>query len=149
MSTTTIDGAQGPFAVGASFAPARVDLSGDVQRRVAERLGELIALATGWDGEDAKPIDRTALSAAAAVIAQLTSAGLPEPELFPVPDGGVQVEWRAGPVEIELEFEPDARGFVFVCDDDQVGQTIDGELPRDLSRFALAVARLHAHAWHD
>jgi len=70
----------------------------------------------------------------------------PGPELFPVPDGGVQIEWSAGPVEIELEIEPDQRGAILVCDDEQSGQRIDGELPADASRFRLALARLIAHS---
>lgn len=72
-------------------------------------------------------------------------AGLPEPELFPVSDGGIQIEWRAGPVELELEVEPGARAVAFVCDDEQAAQQLDGQLPRDESRFALALARLNAY----
>lgn len=145
MSTGTLDQAQGQFAPGASFAPIGVDLSGQAQHRIAERLAQLTSLVAGWDGADAQAIDRAAVTTAATVLAQVTPAGLPEPELFPVPDGGIQIEWRAGPVEIELEIEPHGQAAVFVCDDEQAGQKIDGELPADLSRFALALARLNAY----
>ena len=146
MTTATIEQSNGGFAPGATLLPADRDLSGAVQERVDHRLERLLALGSGWDGADARRLDPDALTTAARVIAAGISAGLPEPELFPVPDGGVQVEWRAGPVELELEIEPGQEAVVFVCDDEQTGQQIDGELPRDGSRLALAFARLAAYA---
>jgi hypothetical protein len=146
MTTATIEQTDGGFAPGATLLPADRDLSGAVEHRIAHRLERLLELGSGWDGEDAERLDPDALVTAARVIAQAISAGLPEPELFPVPDGGVQIEWAAGPVELELEIEPGQRGVVFVCDDEQTGQQIDGELPRDRSRLALAFARLAAYA---
>lgn len=109
-------------------------------------IDELRKLRSGWDGSDARPVDGAALAAAKAVVDRTGSTGLPEPELFPVPDGGVQIEWRAGPVEIELEIESGGRRIAFVCDDEQAGQQIDGVLPADRSRLALAFSRLSSHA---
>ena len=146
MTTATIEHSNGGFAPGATVLPADRDLSGAVERRIADRLERLLELGSGWDGADAQRPDPDALVTAARVIAQGISAGLPEPELFAVPDGGIQVEWRAGPVELELEIEPGDRAVVFVCDDEQTNQQIDGELPRDRSRLALAFARLAAYA---
>jgi hypothetical protein len=146
MRTATIEQSNGDFAPGATLLPAERDLSGAVARRIMQRLDRLLDLGSAWDGADAQRPDPDAVVTAARVIAQGISAGLPEPELFPVPDGGVQVEWRAGPVELELEIEPGDAGVVFVCDDDQTGQQIDGELPRDRSLLALAFARLAAYA---
>lgn len=146
MTTATIEQSNGGFAPGATLLPADRDLSGAIQQRIASRLERLFELDAGWDGEDARQLDPDALVTAARVIAEGISAGLPEPELFPVPDGGIQLEWRAGPVELELEIEPGHGSVVFVCDDEQTGQQIDGELPRDRSRLALAFARLGAYA---
>jgi len=146
MTTATIEDGNGGFAPGATLLPADRDLSGEVEGRITHRLEALLRLGSGWDGTDAQRLDPDALVTAARVIAQAISAGLPEPELFPVPDGGVQVEWRAGPVELELEIEPSHGAVVFVCDDEQTGQQIDGELPDDISRLALALARLAAYA---
>lgn len=146
MTTATIEQSNGGFAPGATLLPADRDLSGAIERRIAHRLEALLELGSGWDGADAHHLDPDALVTAARVIAQAISTGLPEPELFPVPDGGVQVEWRSGPVELELEIEPGHRAVLFVCDDEQTGQQIDGELPRDRSRLALAFARLAAYS---
>jgi hypothetical protein len=146
MTTATIEPSDGGFAPGATVLPADRDLSGAVERRIAHRLERLLELGAGWDGAEAERLDPDTLVTAARLIAQAISAGLPEPELFPVPDGGVQVEWSAGPIELELEIEPGQRGVAFVCDDEQTGQQIDGVLPRDRSRLALAFARLAAYA---
>ncbi len=146
MTTATLDSIDLQFTHGASAMPSGLDLSGEIGRQIADRLDGLSRLDHGWDGADANPPDRSALAVAATVIDQAARAGLPAPELFAVPDGGVQIEWHAGPVELELEIEPGGRGVVFVCDDEQVGQRIDGEMPADASRFALALARLNAYA---
>ena len=146
MTTATIDYVTSDFASGATVAPREVSQYVDVTQRIRDRLDQLRELPGGWDHEQAKPIDPDALRLAWTAAEQFLRARLPEPELFPVPDGGVQLEWRAGPVELELEIEPGARAVVFVCDDEQSGQQIDGELPRDESRFGLALARLNAHA---
>ncbi len=37
------------------------------------------------------------------------SSDLPKPYLYPTPEGGVQVEWCIGPLEVSLEIDLDAR----------------------------------------
>jgi hypothetical protein len=77
---------------------------------------------------------------------QALRLGLPDPSVFPLANGGVQLEWTAGSVELDLEIEPDGTSGVFVCDDQQLGQKIDGELPRESALFNLALARLFAYS---
>lgn len=134
------------FAAGASTAPPSLPGRLEARHRHSARLAELEALEAGWDGEDAQALDADALRVAFGVLERSLQAGLPEAEVFAVPDGGVQLEWRAGPLELELEIEPGARRMIFVCDDDASDQRIDGELPTDVSRFALALARLNAYS---
>lgn len=109
------------------------------------RLEELIGLEANWDGYGANTIDRRAIRQAVSVIKWSMDAGLPVPELFPVPSGGVQLEWTAGSVELEFEIEPDGQSAVFVGDDAVAGRRFDGELPRDQSLFQQAVATLRAN----
>ncbi len=146
MTTATLADAQGAFAIGVSTASGPPEGLVDSTLRLDRRLDELTTLASNWDGSGAQSVDRGALRLAGAVIIQALRAGLPEPEIFPVPDGGVQIEWQAGPVELELEIECGGQVGVFVCDDEQAAQQIDGQIPEDLSRFALALARLNAYA---
>lgn len=146
MTTATLTDPQPAFAVGVSTTLSPPAGLLESSKRLDSRLDELTSLTGNWDGEGAQSVDRAALRLAGAVITQALRAGLPEPEIFPVPDGGVQIEWQAGPVELELEIEAGGRVGVFVCDDKQATQQIDGQIPEDLSRFALALARLNAYA---
>ncbi len=146
MTMATLIPEQSDFAAGASVAPRGTGDYLALEEGLRARLDELGGLDSGWDGESARSIDALALRVAWSVVEQALRAHLPEPEVFPVPDGGVQLEWSAGPVELELEIEPNGSAVVFVCDDEQAGQRIDGELPGDESRFGLALARLNAYA---
>jgi hypothetical protein len=75
------------------------------------------------------------------LIDALLSFPLPLPQLVPVPNGGVQLEWVGDAIEVDLELRPDGTA-VFVCDDDMMGEEIDGELPDDLPLFDIILQRL-------
>lgn len=129
----------------ASVAPRALERLLEAEARVRRRLDALSELTSDWDGEQARPIDPLALRTASMLARHLMHQRLPEPEIFPVSDGGVQLEWRAGPIELEMDIEPGGV-VVFVCDDEQAGQRLDGELPADAALLALALARLSAYA---
>jgi hypothetical protein len=65
----------------------------------------LLALDPGWDGHRAKPVSRRALDAATAVM--FSVLGLSNhhllPQIFPLPGGGVQLEWHVGDNDVEIE----------------------------------------------
>jgi hypothetical protein len=117
---------------------------GDGVNQLEVRLIELAELRDGWDGYGAHPVDRHALVAAERLIRETLRAGWPTPELFPIPSGGVQLEWSAGSMELELEIEPGGRGVVFVGDDSTSGRRFDGELPRDAALLLQAATTLGA-----
>ncbi len=112
---------------------------------VGQRLSELLALQPNWDGYGAERIDPDALRFANDVLDDVLEWPIPAPQIFPVPDGGVQLEWSAGPVELELELEPGGRSAIFICDDLNAKQRFDGELPRDQGLLQLAFSRLAAY----
>ena len=111
---------------------------------IEARLDELVELEHDWDGYGANPIDRQALILAVRVIDATTRQGVPAPEIFPVPSGGVQLEWTSGGMELEFEIEPGANSIVFVGDDSRSGRRFDGVLPGDHALFQHAVANLVA-----
>lgn len=145
MTTVVLDTHATPFAPGHTSVPDAVGWAGTPREAVATRFQELAALEFDWDTYGAKPIDLDALREAQAVVEQLLRQPIPVPSVFPVPDGGVQLEWSAGSLELELEFEPGAAVVVFVCDDHAAGQQIDGVLPGDAGLFRIALERLAAH----
>lgn len=109
------------------------------------RLAELIELEADWDGYAARPVDGQALIVATNMIRWSVRAGFPAPEIFPVPSGGVQLEWSLGPMELEFEIEPGASSAVFVGEDRQTGRHFDGEFPRDAALWRQALVTLAAH----
>lgn len=117
---------------------AGVDTSG-------ARLSELLGLEANWDGYAARPLDSRALAVAANMIRWAAQNGFPAPEIFPVPSGGIQLEWRVGPMELEFEIEPGASSAVFVGDDRRSGRHFDGEFPRDAALWRQALVNLASH----
>ncbi len=118
---------------------------GDPGGATEPRFAELERLAPDWDGYGAQAIDAPALRAARAVLGQPAFRDLPTPELFPLPSSGVQLEWTAGLLELELEIGPGGATAVFVCDEEGTHYRFDGMLPGDEQRLQLALARLAAH----
>jgi hypothetical protein len=125
--------------------PRELGWAGDSRSILAERISEIAALVDNWDSYGAVPTNPLALRRAQLVAERMLTLPLPAPRLFPVPDGGVQLEWSAGPVELELEIQPGGH-VVFVCDDTQSNQRIDGELPANQGLLRLAFARIAAYA---
>lgn len=130
------------FAPGHTTAPGAVPgWAGGGREVLFSRLDALASLAENWDGYGAHALSPFALNAAGQVIDQLLREPLPPPTIVPVPSGGVQLEWVAGTVEIDLEIRPDGDG-IFVCDDDALAEQLDGELPEDLALFRTVLRRL-------
>ncbi len=130
------------FAPGRTTAPDAVPgWAGGGRDALFSRLDELSSLVENWDGYGARPLSPFALNVAGQVIDQLLRQPLPQSTIVSVPNGGVQLEWVAGSVEVDLEIRPDGVG-VFVCDDDAVREQLDGELPADLGLFGTVLSRL-------
>jgi hypothetical protein len=117
----------------------------ELEERLTVQVSQLKALEPNWDGYGAKEVDDAALRLAFSIVMTTSSQGLPAPEIFPVPTGGVQLEWCAGPMELEFEIEPGGAGVVFVGDDRQTGERFDGQLPEGQVQLQQAIARLAAY----
>lgn len=130
------------FAPGHTVAPDAVRGWAGIDRaHLSEGLDALGALPEDWDGYGAKPVSPLALNMAGNLIDALLRYPLPPPQLVPVPNGGVQLEWVGEAIEVDLELRPDGSA-VFVCDDNMMGEEIDGELPDDLQLFGIVLQRL-------
>lgn len=111
---------------------------------IEHELNTLLLLEEGWDGRRAKGITGSALDSATAILVVLmaSSEGLILPQLFPLPDGGIQIEWHADGDDIEIE--TDAVGEAHVLATTHTGDVaVEGILAPDLSSPAMrAVADL-------
>ena len=78
----------------------------------AKAFERITELAPNWDGYDGVPPTRAAISTAHAV----ANALLHPPQVVPVNDGGVQLEWHIEGVDVEIAITP--KGEVEVEDTD-------------------------------
>jgi hypothetical protein len=72
---------------------------------VEAELNALCALPERWDGHHAQPITDRAIEGTIQVLGALMDQTSPPPQLFPLPDGGIQAEWHVAGNKIEIEIE--------------------------------------------
>lgn len=79
-----------------------------------QRIAEIARLEQNWDGEDGDPPTAAAVAAACFLIEALAErreregrAGIPPTTSSPIPDGGMQVEWRGPAARIDVQANPD------------------------------------------
>ena len=104
-------------------------------------LASLAHLQDGWDSYGASAIDRRQLAAAARILATLLQPGTPRASLVPTSRGGVQIEWHAEGIDLEIETLPGFR-FAAYFYDDLNEQEWERELASDWTPLAIAVTEL-------
>ncbi|MBO0821167.1 MAG: hypothetical protein J2P26_09985 [Nocardiopsaceae bacterium] len=90
--------------------------------RLAEELTKLLVLPPGWDGGTADRVTAEAAVEAVRVLASVASVDTIVPQLFPLADGGVQIEWHVDGNDIEIEI--DGSGRVYVLATRSTGDTV-------------------------
>lgn len=100
-----------------------------------KQISGLTALAVGWNGYEAREVKADLAIDAATFLTKVAFPGIAAPSITPLADGGVQVEWHRGGLDIEVAFSDHDPG-VYIADR-QGGET---ELP--LSDAVSAIARL-------
>jgi hypothetical protein len=109
-----------------------------------EQVNALLRLRPGWDGRHALPLSDEAVGSAIGLLFAVASDLSLPPQLFPLPDGGLQMEWHAGQ---SVEVEIDAAGDAHVLVADETGAIVINEevTPGDesqLSRTRQAIEQL-------
>lgn len=74
-------------------------------RELEEMFNELTSLPRGWDGYGGKPLSFDCAQFAAAVVERLFISSLDAPQLVPVSDGSVRLEWHQNQYDIEIDIE--------------------------------------------
>lgn len=81
---------------------------------IASKIHHLARLQDGWDGYGASAIDHDTLIFAVDVLGQFLRPSLPEPQIVPTSQGGLQFEWHINGVDLEIEVrEPFSVGLYF------------------------------------
>ncbi len=90
-------------------------------RRLSDRwvqgMRALLELTDGWDSYGGLAPRPLAVAVAASLMEWSSSLGVPDPSVVPSPDGGIQLEWHQGGMDLEVHCRPD--GFVDLFAEDQ------------------------------
>lgn len=84
-------------------------------RSAITRIEDLTALAAGWDGYEASAIDAGVALQAVRFLLDHAYPAVPQPAIVPLADGGIQIEWHQGGIDLEISFSDQESG-VFVED---------------------------------
>jgi hypothetical protein len=110
-------------------------------------LKPLLALGPGWDGHRARPVTREAADGVHAVIIAFMRREFAPPQYFPLPGGGIQVEWHAGD---EITIKVDGSGAAYVLAVKANGETVadagfdaahPGETGREVRDLLAVISR--------
>jgi hypothetical protein len=74
-------------------------------RPFIERLVQVASLPLNWAGPGSKPPNYQTLTTAAQLLASIAKPRTKPPNVAPMPDGGVNLTWYAGGVELEISIE--------------------------------------------
>ena len=68
-----------------------------------ERFDVLTSLPRGWDGYAGLPVSFTCAQFAANLIERVYTRSLPAPQLVPMPDGTLRLEWHMNEFDVEID----------------------------------------------
>jgi hypothetical protein len=107
-------------------------------------LGSTLSLARGWDTYDGAPVSTRSVDRALAFLFAFLEPSSPTPSVVPLSDGGVQVEWHRGGLDIEVTFSPREAPELYVRDL-ETGNEWDGDAtPELIEQVRPLLARLRA-----
>ena len=130
--------AEQPLAMARRVVIKRKGLSGPVEilvvgfwpasfRRSAGAVVDLLTLPAGWNSYGAKPIAPQNAVEAIRLLAGFIGPDTPPPAVVPRVQGGIQLEWHAESIDIEVYI--DSPGNVsFFAEHAETGDTFDGPL---------------------
>lgn len=92
-----------------------------------QKISELAQLPENWDSYGSRPVQQPAIEQAADLVARISKLALPDPQIFPVAGGGIQLELQQGQRELELEILPD--GSIEYLLITEGGEMLEGSIP--------------------
>lgn len=112
---------------------------------VLQRIGQLRALESDWDGYGAEPLSASAARRGLEFLAAITAGGrraIPAPFLAPI-HSGIQIEWDRSGMAIEIELRSDSNHLLL---EDGERVTFDGPLAEGLGALFEALRKITATA---
>lgn len=100
-------------------------------RPMVEKINKLLALPRGWDSYRAEPITVEAAVAMLQILVCVMDRNSLPPQLFPLPDGGLQAEWHVSGSSVEIGVSGDGQSGSALTDGEEEVET----------EFSLPIAR--------
>lgn len=94
-------------------------------------LFRLRQLNDGWADKDSRALTEYACKTAVSILVALAIPAPPSPQLVPLLDGGVQIEWHVNGYDVEVEVDPTGEVHTFIAGPDE-SIVLDRELPPSL-----------------
>jgi hypothetical protein len=94
--------------------------------RVEEKLVRLLSLPQGWDGHRAAPTAPLAAAVLNGILDRLVVDDSATPQITPLADGGVQVEWLVAGESLQVDASP-AGDLVLFATDSGGAEIVEGE----------------------
>jgi hypothetical protein len=107
-----------------------------------DQVNELRLLTDGWNGHHAREITEAAAEGAVLAASVVAVGHGARPQVFPLPGGGLQVEWHYAGRDLEIEVESDGSLHVLAVDTEE-RVVIDAEAD-DVYGGASDLLRAHA-----
>lgn len=113
-------------------------------RPALEQLSTLLTLPPNWDSYGGRPTAQGCAEQAISFLARALPAGVAPPWVVPLGDGGLQLEWHRGGIDVEVALSPDDGQHLWLADS-AAGVEWEGALDDEgLSRFQGVIDRLAA-----
>jgi hypothetical protein len=108
-----------------------------------EQFESVLALRPGWDSYNARSVDRGSAAETVKLLSETISREAEAPWVVPLPDGGVQLEWHRGQLDVEVTLSP-TEGRTLYLEDLRSGEVWSGELDDLLDLLRQRADRLVA-----
>jgi hypothetical protein len=105
-------------------------------------LGNTLGLARGWDTYNGAPVSPQSVQRALAFLLGFLEPSSPTPAVVPLSDGGVQMEWHRGGLDVELTFSPREAPELFVRDVESGDEWEGDATPELVAQVRPLLARL-------
>ena len=78
-----------------------------------DRCSRLLQLPDNWDSYGGEPVSSAVVLRALLLLTEVMTEDSPLPAVIPSSDGGVQLEWHRGGVEVEVYVPPSGKGYLY------------------------------------
>lgn len=119
----------------------RIDQIHNWRLEVESQLGEVSNLPDGWDSYDSNQIDSQVIVNAREILEEIMDDDVPAPQIVPMYNGGIQIEWHTGSIDFEIHLTPSSKGSFFWEDLDHREER-EGEIPTDLAELRDCLIKL-------